>query len=162
MAEPGTGHTEIDRMVEPENHVALIHDRNIYSKLKHKVGLTSILPTDIIVSVTYFGLDSDAAAQEMYFLKASHLHEAGLIAQAKVINQRKHDHRQYIGAKMKIGPQVLTLTELKAGFVLFCSFLSLSLFAFVLECCWYYFAVPFLIFFAVENILKVNFHSNSV
>jgi hypothetical protein len=91
--------------------------------------MPSIAAADEAISPVYWGFMTHLSLKNIVTLKASQLNEAGIVAHEwnKVF---KEDIRM---KPEKIGPQVLTLRHLEAGFILICSMLVISIIAFVVE-----------------------------
>jgi hypothetical protein len=70
------------------------------------------------------------ALKDIIHLKGSQLHEAEIINHLSKDKSMKNFKRKSV----EIGPQVLTLKHLGAGFVLIVSFLVLSFIVFAVEC----------------------------
>jgi hypothetical protein len=93
-------------------------------------GLSSVTIADEDVSALYMGVVIHESLKEIIRLKMSQLHEAGLFS--SFLNKLTLD--KFKTKPATIGPQVLTLTHLKAGFVVIFVLLAVSVVAFAAEC----------------------------
>jgi hypothetical protein len=91
----------------------------------------SIFVADEDVSPAWYGFDMNIVLKDIIRLKASQLVESGILS--KVLPEICN-HELQLTKPGEIGPQVLTLRHLEAGFVVICVFLGVSLIAFVVEC----------------------------
>jgi hypothetical protein len=78
----------------------------------------------------YYGFTMHPALKETVDLKASQVFESGYF-QKKIQKMLPEDYRS---RPEPIGPQVLTLKQLKDGFVVICALLAVSFVAFLAEC----------------------------
>jgi hypothetical protein len=117
---------------EPENRMAFTGDdvflRTLH--LNYRRGVSSFYKTDETFKTIYIGLVTDRLLREKASLIASRLHEAGILSLA-VRNQYKLYLPEQTASE--IGPQVLTLDQLRAGFIVCSVLLALSLVAFAAE-----------------------------
>jgi hypothetical protein len=123
---------DINAFVEPENKIAFVtfsHHINLYEAFEYKFGVSSSFKADEVVSLSYFYISAPIHLREILNLKASQLYESGIYKHAFNKQYKIRDPVKVF----RIGPQVLTLKHLEAGFVVFCSFLSLSFIVFVIE-----------------------------
>jgi hypothetical protein len=124
---------QIDYLVDPENRMSLVVTPFILGRLyktKYKTGVSSVFMLDENVSPYYWGYMTHLVMKDIIFLKASQLVESGILS-----HQMKTFSLEDFKTKLsEIGPQVLTLQHLAAGFVIICGLLSLSVLAFVIEC----------------------------
>jgi hypothetical protein len=97
---------------------------------RYRSGVTSIFPTDENIISHHLGFTMHPALKETVDLKASQVYESGFF-QKYIQNMLPEDFRS---KPEPIGPQVLTLKHLKAGFVVICLLLALSFVAFLAEC----------------------------
>jgi hypothetical protein len=79
----------------------------------------------------YVGFFAIPHLTKLIRLKATQLLESGIFW---FLYKNAHFPRDFTSKPEAIGPQVLTVTHLKAGFVVFCVLLSLSVAAFICEC----------------------------
>jgi hypothetical protein len=101
----------------------------IYKKT-YRSGWSSITTADEDVSKIYLGFVIHISLKDIVWLKLSQIHEAGIFSW-----RLKRDHLETFKTNLEeIGPQVLTLTHLKAGFVVIFVLLAVSVVAFVAEC----------------------------
>jgi hypothetical protein len=118
-----------DAYVEPENRMSLLGaPRSTLRKtLVHRPELMSIFIADENVFPLFDVLKSKGPAQERFFQKASQVYESGIFHRVTELDDvfRKTSN--------EIGPQVLTLEHLRAGFVVFMAFLGLSFAVFLFE-----------------------------
>jgi hypothetical protein len=101
----------------------------LHYKMAYKYGVPSIYVADEIVAPTWFGFFMDPPLKEIIVLKVSQLQQAG-------ITQRSLKPQFMEDVEFKpeeIGPQVLTLRHLEAGFVVILFLLLLSIAVFALE-----------------------------
>jgi hypothetical protein len=101
----------------------------LHYKTKYKSGVPSVFIADENVAPTWFGFTMDPPLKEIISLKASHLQEAGIMQRAM-----KSEFMEDVEFKPEeIGPQVLTLQHLEAGFVVILFVLLLSIAVFAVE-----------------------------
>jgi hypothetical protein len=97
-------------------------------KLSYRSGFSSVFESEEEVFPSYVGFMMTNALKDVIHFRASQLHESGIIW---------HFIKQESDFKSKpeeIGPQVLKLEHLKAGFVIICGLLGASVFVFAIEC----------------------------
>jgi hypothetical protein len=94
-----------------------------------QTGVPSVAVADEAISPVYWGFVTHISLKKIVSFKASQLNEAGIVAHEwnKVFKEETRMKPE------KIGPQVLTLRHLEAGFILICSMLLISIVAFVVE-----------------------------
>jgi hypothetical protein len=116
--------------VEPENQIVFL-TLDIVKKYVHKsvyrTGVSSILFADENVAPSYFGYLMKPYLNDIITLKASQLQEAGILTYLL----REFESVDLIPEP--IGPQVLTLKHLEAGFVVIFSLLASSFAVFAIE-----------------------------
>jgi hypothetical protein len=120
-------------VVEPENRYAFVASpfkMEMNFKLYYRSGVSSFHEADENILPIYFGFIMHPALKDIIHLKASQLHEAGIISHLF----KKHLLENFKRKLNAIGPQVLTLKHLGAGFVLIVALLVLSFVAFAVEC----------------------------
>jgi hypothetical protein len=124
---------QFDVLVEPDSRTASIAPPLMLSfayKNTYRSGVSSVFATDVEVSPAWYGFGMHIVLNEIISLKASQLQEAGLLS--KYIKQASlEDFRM---KPEEIGPQVLNLRHLEAGFVVICVLLGVSVVAFSVEC----------------------------
>jgi hypothetical protein len=99
-------------------------------KSTYRSGLSSVTIADEDVSPLQMAYVMHVSLKDIVRPKLSHLHEAGLFSY-----KLKHLRLEKFRTKLEeIGPQVLTLTHLKAGFVVIFVLLAVSVVAFAAEC----------------------------
>jgi hypothetical protein len=120
-------------VAEPENRMAYVISP-IYIAMGYKqayrYGVSSLHEANEDVSTLYLGYVMHIALKDIVTLKAAHYFESGIAMQNFKTNGRLE------GFKLKpqaIGPQVLTLRHLEAGFVVIVVLLGLSCVAFAVE-----------------------------
>jgi hypothetical protein len=133
--------TKIDRfaldswnfLVEPENRIGFFTDpyalRIMYKEF-YRSGVSSIYEANENVASACKGITTNTALRDIIHLKTSQLHEFGIISYLD-----KNSSLEGFRAKPdEIGPQILTIRHLKAGFVVIGFFLALSCIVFMIEC----------------------------
>jgi hypothetical protein len=122
-----------DAAVDHENRVALIFTQSlmkIICKNLYRKGVMSLFETDEDTLPLYYGYKMHIALKDIFTEKISRFIETGIIT-----NQLKYYSLENFRSKPEeIGPQVLTLTHLRAGFILILVLLGLSFFIFMVEC----------------------------
>jgi hypothetical protein len=83
------------------------------------------------LSTYHVAFHSRLELKTLIYSKAMQLLESGIFW---FLYKNAHFPRDFTSKPEEIGPQVLTVTHLKAGFVIFCVLLSLSVAAFICEC----------------------------
>jgi hypothetical protein len=123
-------------VVEPENHLAVIAQQSVRKGVPiwyYRSGSSSVVEAKEDVGVAYVGFMSFGPMKDVVFAKASQLFEAGILG--SIYTTELTLAPRDIDRKIpEIGPQVLTLKHLEAGFVIFCAFLVSSIAVFVVEC----------------------------
>jgi hypothetical protein len=129
-------HTYIDdsaleRLVEPENREAFIGFpyiiQNAY-RISYRSGKSSIFESHENIAPRYWGINMSVELKDIIHHKASQLLESGILP--RLIKNADKD--PIIGPE-ELGPQVLTLQHLSAGFVVIFGLLGLSFVAFLAE-----------------------------
>jgi hypothetical protein len=95
----------------------------------YKRGVSSIFVADEDVSSAWYGFRMNVVLKDIISLKASQLVESGILP--RVLEKVALD--DHLMKPEEIGPQVLTLRHLEAGFVVICVLLGVSIVAFVVE-----------------------------
>jgi hypothetical protein len=114
----------------------------------YRTGTSSIYESEVgNIAPVHFGFEMNVALKDIMNLKISQFHEAGFFSFEKVRNYTEKGLRQE-----DIGPQVLTLQHLKAGFVVICWLWAVSIAVFFAEC-----AAPLL-----KNIMQMFIMSYAV
>jgi uncharacterized membrane protein SirB2 len=99
-------------------------------KMTYRYGSSSIFEASEDVSSLYAGYQMHVALKDIVTLKISHIHESGFFLH----QARKLLIEQFKFKRQEIGPQVLSLRHLSAGFLVICGFLVISIAAFAAEC----------------------------
>jgi hypothetical protein len=122
---------EEDSFVEPDNHLAhvlpLMYMKTSYQQ--YRSGVPSVFVADENVGPFWWGFIMKTPLKGIISLKASQLHESGILShimKAAFIE----DFRMKPEA---VGPQVLTMQHLAAGFVVFLCLLAFSVAVFAFE-----------------------------
>jgi hypothetical protein len=107
----------LERCSEPENRMAFTGERDLLRQLilNYRRGVSSFHKTGESFKSIYYGFYSDGSLRERSSLIASRLHEAGIISKIHREVYKLDWPKQTLP---EIGPQVLTLDHLKAGFVI--------------------------------------------
>jgi hypothetical protein len=96
----------------------------------YRSGVSSIYESNENIASGCKGITTNTALRDIIHLKASQLHEFGVITHLD-----KNSSLEGFRTKPdEIGPQVLTIRHLKAGFVVIGFFLGLSCIVFMIEC----------------------------
>jgi hypothetical protein len=120
-------------MVEPENRVALVIQQNmmnVISKRNLRSGVVSVFEADEDTLPFYMGYKMHIALKDVMNLKMSQLHESGIPQQLLGLVAME----SFRTKPEEIGPQVLSLAHLKAGFIVIFALLFLSVSVFLVEC----------------------------
>jgi hypothetical protein len=123
-----------ERTTEPENRIGFVYspiELKIALNRNYKTGSTSITSTDEQLLDYHIAFHSIPEFKRTVHLKATQLLESGIFW---FLYEKGHYPRDFTSNPEPIGPQVLSMTHLKAGFIIFCVFLSLSIVAFIFEC----------------------------
>jgi hypothetical protein len=124
----------LEPFAEPENRMALVAPSMIVGmayKKTYRYGVSSILEANENISPYQMGYVMHIALKDIITLKTSQFFESGYF------NYLYKTHAKMEDFKLKpqaIGPQVLTLDHLGAGFVVILVCLGLSSAAFAVEC----------------------------
>jgi hypothetical protein len=122
----------LQAFIEPENRVGLLATSLVMKIIHRKFldsGASSVCVADEDVSAFWFGFVMKTHLKEIISLKASQLQEAGILTR-----ELKFEFMEDNKSKPeKIGPQVLTLQNLSAGFVVISCLLALSVAVFAVE-----------------------------
>jgi hypothetical protein len=124
----------LDVFAEPENRMAIVIIPMVVEAEyleKYRYGVSSIHETNEIVSPVHMGYSMHIALKDIVCLKASQLMESGIYTRNFKYGGVLEDFKKKPQA---IGPQVLTLRHLEAGFVIIVVSLGLSGIAFLVEC----------------------------
>jgi hypothetical protein len=117
---------------EPENRVATVISPTLlklYYRREYRSGVSSIFATDENVAPTLFGYIMKTHLKEIVSLKLSHLNEAGIFSHT----MKPHFMKDFESKPEEIGPQVLRLHHLAAGFVVILFLLIVSVAVFAVE-----------------------------
>jgi hypothetical protein len=120
-------------LVEPENRMAFVLAPFMFRAIyldNYRGGLSSVFAADEDFSPMYFGYTMHVALRDIIHLKASQLHESGILAH----NFTKEYQVDIKSRPEAIGPQVLTFQHLEAGFFVIVVCLGVSIVAFAVEC----------------------------
>jgi hypothetical protein len=99
-------------------------------RMTYRSGSSSITLSDEDVSQMHTAVVMHVSLKDIVRPKLSHLHESGVFSFIL-----KHSKLEKFRTKLEeIGPQVLTMTHLKAGFVVIIVLLGVSVVAFAAEC----------------------------
>jgi hypothetical protein len=123
-----------DRAAEPQNRFGFVYspiELKIALNRNYKLGLTSLSMADKDLSTYHVAFHSTLELKKIIRSKASQLLESGIF---NFLYKNAHYPRDFTSKPEVIGPQVLTVTHLKAGFVIFCVLLFVSVTAFIIEC----------------------------
>jgi hypothetical protein len=118
---------------EPENHVSYILARiliKIVCKRDYRSGVLSVFEADEDTLPYFLGYKMHIALRDVITLKISQLHESGILQLAL----GKTSLESFRTKPGKIGPQVLTVAHLRAGFIVILALLGLSVLIFMIEC----------------------------
>jgi hypothetical protein len=122
----------LDIVVEPENRLATIAPNVWYRdlmRLHYKRGTTSIFIAEQEISPVYLGIATVPFMKAGFQSTALQLLESGIF-----MFLHKNEYSKSFDPKpAEIGPQVLTLTHLQAGFFICSALLCLSVVVFFLE-----------------------------
>jgi hypothetical protein len=122
-----------NNLAEPENRLAFLADPLVLNNnyIWHlKQGTSSIFKVDENMSPVFHRFVMHIALKDIITKKASQLLESGSLSYSITFPLRK-------SIKFKpeeIGPQILTLKNLEAGFIIILMCLAVSIVAFVAEC----------------------------
>jgi hypothetical protein len=124
----------LELFAEPENRIALVAPSMILGmayKKTYRYGVSSILETNENMSPYQMGYVMHIALKDIITLKTSQFFESGFLDYFYKTHAKLEDFKMKPQA---IGPQVLTLDHLGAGFVIILVCLGLSIVAFSVEC----------------------------
>jgi hypothetical protein len=119
-------------LTEPENRIAILTTPkyiSLHYKVFYRSGVPSVFVAEEDVAITWFGFVMDPPMKDIITLKASQLQQAGIM-QRSLKPEFKEDFEL---EPEEIGPQVLTLQHLEAGFVVILFLLLLSIVVFAVE-----------------------------
>jgi hypothetical protein len=119
-------------VAEPENRLGIVSIPSMmksFLKIHYRSGVPSVFESDEELSVSHFGFVMHVALKDVIKLKASQIHEAGILSHIT----RNTSLEDFKSKPKEIGPQVLTLQHLSAGFVVICVLLGFSVFVFIAE-----------------------------
>jgi hypothetical protein len=123
----------VDAFTEPENQIGLLGSEmimKVYFKMKNfRSGVSSIYVADENVVPLYWGYIMNTPLKEIITSKASQLYEAGILTRI-LKSMFMEDFRV---KPEEIGPQVLTMQHLEAGFVVIACLLAFSVAVFTVE-----------------------------
>jgi hypothetical protein len=97
----------------------------------YRTGLTSLSEAKEDLGLYHIVFDAITEFKKHVYLKAAQLFESGIFWH---LYKNAYFPKDFNSKPQEIGPQVLTLTHLKAGFVIIIALLSLSIVAFIYEC----------------------------
>jgi hypothetical protein len=123
-----------ERVVEPENSYGFIYsplEFKIALNRNYRTGLTSITTADQDISNYHVAFHTFPEMKKLVHAKATQLMESGIFW---FLYKNAYFPRDFTSKPEPIGPQVLSVAHLKAGFVIFCVLLGLSVVAFIVEC----------------------------
>jgi hypothetical protein len=123
---------DLEAFTEPENRLAIVASSKLmkmYHLNTYKTGMSSIVVSDEDVAPLTWGFSMNAPMKDIISLKASQLNEAGILSHDLNNLFFKYPHSK----PEDIGPQVLTLKHLRAGFVVILCLLALSIAVFAVE-----------------------------
>jgi hypothetical protein len=122
----------LERFSEPENRMAFTGEKSILKLLliNYHTGVSSFHETGESFKSIYYGFITDPPMRERTSLIASRLHESGIISKMYNDLYKLNLPKQ---TPPEIGPQVLTLDHLKAGFVICFVLFTISLVVFAAE-----------------------------
>jgi hypothetical protein len=118
-------------VVDPENRLAFLECPMFINNLleQFKIGKQSIFESDEVISQVYISASISPPLKDIVSLKISQLVESGIFTHI-FYRQLKRD---FPLKPQKIGPEVLTIQHLSAGFVVICSLLLLCILVFTAE-----------------------------
>jgi hypothetical protein len=122
----------MDIFMEPENRVACLYTSVLFKahyKSDYRSGVPSIFFAVEDIAPTWWGFNMTTVLKDILTLKVSQLHEAGIIERDMYFELKSDTELK----PEKIGPQVLTLPHLAAGFVMILFLLLLSIAVFAVE-----------------------------
>jgi hypothetical protein len=112
-----------EAFTEPENRFGFLATSVLIKMIyNYRSGVTSIFVADENIAPLHWGFIMKTPVKETISLKASHLQEAGILTH-KLKSEIMQDFRS---KPQEIGPQVLTMRHLEAGFVVILCLLALS------------------------------------
>jgi hypothetical protein len=122
-----------DAITEPENRIVYVAPQMImkmyFKYYSFRSGVPSIYVADENVVPSYWGYTMEPHLKEIITLKASQLYESGISAN----NMKSRFLEDFRMKPEEIGPQVLTMQHLEAGFVVIACLLAFSVAVFALE-----------------------------
>jgi hypothetical protein len=122
----------MDAVTEPENRYGFISTPNLMKTLnkdEYRYGVSSIFVADVDITPMWFGYTMKPLVKEIISTKAAHLQEAGILSY-KINSAFMKDFET---KPEEIGPQVLSLQHLEAGFVVILCLLGFSVAVFAVE-----------------------------
>jgi hypothetical protein len=124
----------MEKTAEPENRLAFIVpsvavDLVLYNS--YRSGVSSIFIAEENVSTEYLGFMMHIALRNIIRLKASQYFESGIFS---TFFKKAFYKDRFMSKQDEVGPQVLTLQHLSAGFVVICGLLIVSMVVFAAEC----------------------------
>jgi hypothetical protein len=125
-------HSRFEPVAEPENRIAWIAMPSTLKRAykRYRTGTSSNYESEVgDIAPVHFGFLMNVALKDILILKISQFHEAGFFSVEKIRGYTERWLKQE-----EIGPQVLTLEHLKAGFIVICGLLILSIAVFFAEC----------------------------
>jgi hypothetical protein len=124
---------DFDRVAEPENRIGFVTTSLIFRealKQCYRSGVSSVFLAEDNIAPVHIGYFINVAHKDIITLKASQFVESGIISYW----MKKTIYGEPPTKQEEIGPQVLTLQHLSAGFVVIFALLALSIIAFAAEC----------------------------
>jgi hypothetical protein len=125
------GENRLDLIAEPENRLAFLDSsmfvNNVFKDFK--IGMPSIFESDEVIAKVLIAASISPPLKDIVSLKTSQLIESGIF---KRIFER-YSKRGFPVKPQAIGPEVLTIQHLSAGFVVICGLLVLCILAFAAE-----------------------------
>jgi hypothetical protein len=123
----------MESFTEPENRIGFIVTPTIMKAhlklINFRSGVTSLYVADENIAPLYWGYIMKTPLKEIITLKASQLHESGILS--RIMNSAFME--DFESKPEEIGPQVLTLQHLEAGFVVIACLLASSVAVFAVE-----------------------------
>jgi hypothetical protein len=118
-------------VADPENRLAILDSSMLINNVfkDFKTGVQSIFESNEVIAQVHIAASISPPLKEIVSLKTSQLVESGIL-------KRIFDHFSKIDFPVKpqaIGPQVLTIKHLSAGFVVICGLLVLCILMFAAE-----------------------------
>jgi hypothetical protein len=120
-----------DVLSDPENRVAFVFSQNLMKLIcKYRSGVMSVFEADEDTLPFYMGYKMHIALKDVITPKISQFIESGIIRHTL----RGASLESFKTKPKKVGPQILTLAHLKAGFIVISVLLGVSVLIFMVEC----------------------------